>query len=93
MSVVKKLKVIAFNGSSKKDGNTFELIQMVFAELQKEGIETEIVNLFGHAVKGCINCQGCKNMNKCVMVKDDDPVNYWYSKLLEADGIILGINL
>jgi multimeric flavodoxin WrbA len=89
----KKLKVVAFNGSSKPDGNTVHLIKMVFAELEKEGIETELVNLFGVPVRGCQGCGGCKGNNKCAQVKGDDPVNKWYEKLLEADGIILGIKL
>jgi multimeric flavodoxin WrbA len=73
----KKLKVIAFNGSSKPEGNTVRLIRMVFAELEKEGIETELINLFGTRVKGCLGCFGCKGINKCAQIKDDELINKW----------------
>ena len=35
------MKVVAFNGSARKDGNTAILISRVFAELEKENITTE----------------------------------------------------
>lgn len=37
------MKVIAFNGSARKDGNTAILIKAVFKELENQGIETELV--------------------------------------------------
>ena len=36
------MKVVAFNGSPRKEGNTYLLVQKVFGELHKEGIETEV---------------------------------------------------
>jgi multimeric flavodoxin WrbA len=44
------MKVVAFNGSPRKDGNTAIMIRRVFAELEKEGIETELVQLAGQAI-------------------------------------------
>jgi len=84
------MKVIAFNGSPRKNGNTHRLIQMVLEELEKEGIETELIWIGTKPLQGCIACGKCRKMqnNKCVF--DNDPVNGWIQKMLEADAIILG---
>ena len=84
------MKVIAFNGSARKDGNTAILIRRVFAELEAEGIETELVQLAGQTIRGCTACGQCyKNKNqRCVI--EDDIVNDCIEKMLAADGIILG---
>lgn len=84
------MKVLAFNGSPNKEGNTYHAIKIVCQELEKEGIETEIINVGSKAVRGCIACWQCtKNRNeKCVILGDD--VNEWIQKMKEADGIILG---
>ena len=47
------MKVVAFNGSPRRDGNTATLINTVFDELHKEGIETEFVQVGGKDIKGC----------------------------------------
>jgi multimeric flavodoxin WrbA len=86
----KYLKVVAFNGSPKKEGNTYHAIKMVAEELEKEGIEVEIVHVGNKVIRGCLACNGCaRNKNeKCVI--DNDEVNEWVQKMKEADGIILG---
>lgn len=83
------MKVVAFNGSPKKEGNTFHGIKMVTEELKKEGIEVEIIHVGNKIIRGCLACNGCvKNQNeKCVI---NDEVNEWIQKMKEADGIILG---
>ena len=84
------MKVVAFNGSARKDGNTAILIRKVFAELEAEGIETELVQLAGKPIKGCIACAKCyKNKDKRCAV-DNDVINECIEKMVEADGIILG---
>jgi multimeric flavodoxin WrbA len=84
------MKVIAFNGSARKDGNTAILIGHVFRELAKEGIETELVQLSGSRIHGCIACMKCfENKDRCCSVKDDI-ANDCIEKMLQADGIILG---
>jgi multimeric flavodoxin WrbA len=84
------MKVVGFNGSARKDGNTAILIRKVFAELEAEGIETELVQLAGKTVKGCIACGKCyKNKDKKCAVTNDF-VNECIEKMSEADGIILG---
>lgn len=84
------MKVIAFNGSARKDGNTAILINTVLQELQKEGIETELIQLAGQKIGGCRACYQCrKNKDKHCSIKDDI-LNDCIDKMLEAEGIILG---
>ncbi|AKB26455.1 iron-sulfur flavoprotein [Methanosarcina sp. MTP4] len=83
------MKVVAFNGSPRKEGNTAKLIGHIFSELEKEGIETEMVQLGGKSIHGCIACMKCfeNKDKKCVI--DKDIVNDCIAKMAEADGIIL----
>ena len=84
------MKVVAFNGSARKDGNTAILIREVFSELEGEGIETEMVQLAGKTIGGCTACGKCqKNLDKRCAI-DNDFANECIEKMLEADGIILG---
>lgn len=84
------MKVVAFNGSPRKDGNTTILINHVFNELDKEGIETELVQLSGKKIHGCIACYKCfQNKDQQCSVKEDD-LNECIAKMIRADGIILG---
>lgn len=84
------MKVIAFNGSPRKNGNTAMLINRVFEELEKQEIETEYVQLGGEKVRGCRACYKCfENKDKQCSFKDD-MVNECISKMVEADGVILG---
>ena len=84
------MKVIAFNGSPRKKGNTYTAMRIVMDVLEREGIETEIIQVGSQKVNGCIACQKCsENRNeKCVIATDK--VNEWIQKMKEADGIILG---
>lgn len=83
------MKVIAFNGSARKDGNTAILINRVFSELEKQNIETEMIQLSGQKIRGCIACYKCfDNKDQRCSVKDD-VVNDCIEKMLQADGIIL----
>ena len=66
------MKVIAFNGSARKDGNTAIMIKHVFKELEKESIKTELVQLAGEKIQGCIACYKCFSAkNKRCAVTDD----------------------
>jgi multimeric flavodoxin WrbA len=84
------VKVVAFNGSARKDGNTAILIRRVLAVLENEGIETELIQLAGQQIHGCTACGVCgKIKNKqCKIVNDN--VNGYIAKMAEADAIILG---
>jgi multimeric flavodoxin WrbA len=84
------MKVVAFNGSARKDGNTAILIKHVFKELEKEGIKTELVQLAEHKVQGCVACRRCfREKNKRCAITDD-VINECIAKMVEADAIILG---
>lgn len=83
------MKVVAINGSPKKEGNTCIGINLAAEELKKEGIEVEIIHVGNKVIRGCTACGGCsKNKNeKCIF--DDDIVNESIQKMKNADGIIL----
>ena len=84
------MKVVAFNGSPRKDGNTTILINHVFRELENAGIETELVQLSGKKIHGCIACYKCfENKDQRCAVKDD-MANECIEKMIKAEGIILG---
>ncbi|HOS91782.1 MAG TPA: flavodoxin family protein [Armatimonadota bacterium] len=84
------MRVVAFNGSPRKDGNTARLVRRVFAELEAEGIETELVQLGGEHIHGCVACYNCftNKDRRCAIA--DDKANTFIERMLEADGIILG---
>jgi len=83
------MKVVAFNGSARKDGNTAILVKQVFSELENEGIETELIQMAGQTIRGCTACGQCfkKKDQRCVV--DNDIANACIEKMLAADGIIL----
>ena len=83
------MKVVSFNGSPRRDGNTTFLVNTVFKELKKENIDCELVNLAGKTIHGCIACYKCvENKDKRCAVKNDI-LNDCIEKMLDADGIIL----
>lgn len=84
------MKVVGINASTRKDGNTAIVIKTVFAELEKNGIETELIQFSGQPMRGCMGCGACfKNKdNKCCI--KNDAFNEYMQKMIEADGIILG---
>ncbi|MCE5285528.1 MAG: flavodoxin family protein [Pelosinus sp.] len=84
------MKVVGINGSARKDGNTAVLIRAVFAELEKHGIETELIELAGKPVRGCMACYKCAQTKDGTCVIKDDKINECIAKMAAADGIILG---
>jgi multimeric flavodoxin WrbA len=83
------MKVVAINGSPRKNGNTSILIKLMFKELQGEGIETEFVQLGGRLIRGCVACYKCFENKDCHCSNDKDELNEILAKMIEADGIIL----
>lgn len=84
------MNVIAFNGSARKDGNTARLINYALEELEKEGIRTELLQLSGQPIHGCIACYKCfaSKDRRCAVT--DDIANLCIEKMDQADGIIIG---
>ncbi len=84
------MKVLAIIGSARKGGNTTTLTKIVFGELEKEGIETELIELAGKNLKGCMACYKCfQNKDKSCSIKTDE-MNELITKMDEADAVILG---
>ena len=84
------MKILAIIGSARKDGNTTALTKIVFDELEKEGIETELIELAGKNLKGCMACYKCfQNKDKSCSIKTDE-MNELITKMDEADAVIIG---
>ena len=82
------MKVIGINGSARQDGNTAIIMRMVFAELEAEGIQTELIQLAGQEIHPCRACFACKGKGNCVF--RDDAFSGIFAKLCAADGVLLG---
>jgi multimeric flavodoxin WrbA len=84
------MKVVAFNGSARKDGNTAILLERVLSELRAEGIDTELVQLAGKKVHGCTACMKCKETKdrRCSGLADFG--NECIAAADAADGILIG---
>ncbi|MFZ1084433.1 MAG: flavodoxin family protein [Terracidiphilus sp.] len=84
------IKVVAFNGSARKDGNTAILLRTVLKELEADGIKTELIELSGLKIHGCVACRECSRNKdgKCGQKNDDG--NALIEKMEQADGILLG---
>lgn len=84
------MKVVAFNGSPRPNGNTATLLKLALAELEKAGIETELVQVGSRPIHGCSACYKCKEKKDSRCIFEDDPVNEYIAKMVAADGILLG---
>jgi len=84
------MKVIGFNGSARRDGNTAAMVKVVFAELEKQGIGTELYQMAGKKIRGCIACYKCFKNKDGHCAVTGDIVNECLDKMAEADGIVLG---
>ncbi len=84
------MKVLAINGSARKDGNTAILIRYVFSELEAAGIECEMVQLAGKKIHGCVACRTCFARKDGYCAQKDDEGNALLDMMKAADGIILG---
>lgn len=84
------MKVVAFNGSPRREGNTAHGLRIIMAELEAAGIETELVQVGANPPQGCISCYSCHRqaLGKCAITADY--VNEWVEKISAADGILLG---
>ena len=82
----KTIKVLMINGSPRVEGNTalaLHEMERVFAE---QGIQVETVQIGGQAIRGCVACNGCAKLGKCVY---DDIVNELAVKFEKADGLVI----
>jgi len=84
------MKVVGFNGSPRKDGNTYLAIKTVFEVLESQGIETELIHIAGEPVYGCNACGACKKTGDGLCIIDSDILNECQKKMYESQGIIIG---
>ncbi len=82
--------VVAFNGSARKGGNTSILLRYVLRELEAEGIETELIELSGAKIHGCLACRKCSANKDLRCAQKGDEGNALIEKMEQADGILLG---
>jgi len=84
------VKVVAINGSARKDGNTALLLGRVLKVLEAEGFETELIQLAGQQIHGCTACRTCFETKNQRCTIESDKVNLYIQKMAAADGILLG---
>jgi multimeric flavodoxin WrbA len=83
------MKVIAFNGSPRPNGNTARMLQEVSRSLNQHGVETEIISLAGKPLPGCTACYDCRQTKNQRCIIEGDALNDYVAQMIDADGIIL----
>lgn len=83
------MKVLLFNGSGNENGCTFTALSVVAESLNKNGIDTEIIQVGKQPIRDCIGCGACKKSDGHCVFKDDI-VNEIIDKAKDADGFIFG---
>jgi len=83
------MKILALNGSFRKNGNTEILLKQALMGGESEGAEVEILRLTDCKIKPCRGCGLCLFKENVCQEKDDD-VNFIFSKIEECDGMIIG---
>ena len=81
------MKALLINGSPHANGCTFTALYIVAEELQKNGIETEIIHIGNKDIRGCVACGKCAELGRCVF---NDMVNEVAQKFEQADGLVVG---
>ena len=81
------MKVLMINGSPNNHGCIKTALSIVAETLNKESIETEIIDVGNKAIRGCIGCRKCFEKGQCIF---DDLVNEVAPKFRECDGIVIG---
>lgn len=84
------MKVLLLNGSPHKNGCTYTALSIIAEQLEKNGIDSEIVHIAAKPVRGCCACRTCKKDDKKRCVFLDGGVNEVIDKLEDADGLIVG---
>ncbi len=84
------MKVLLVNGSPRSEGNTRKLLEEVRTAIENDGIETELVQVGGTVIRGCLGCYRCVELKNSLCSTKNDNFNAIFEKMLEADGIVLG---
>jgi multimeric flavodoxin WrbA len=80
-------KVLLLNGSPHTNGCTARALEEMIKVFSDEGVETEVIQVGGKDIRGCVSCGYCEKNGKCVV---NDLVNEVAPKLEEADGLVVG---
>ena len=80
------MKVLILNGSPRVGGNTALALEEMVKIFEKEGVEAEVIQIGNQAIRGCVACNGCRKLGKCVF---DDAVNTIAPKFEAADGLVV----
>ena len=81
------MNVLMLNGSPRSEGNTFAALRETEQILRADGVETEIIQVGGRDIRGCVACGGCAKLGRCVF---DDIVNELAPKFEACDGLVVG---
>lgn len=84
------MKILAFNGSPHKSGNTAFLLHHFCEIMDGEGIETEFIQVGGSGIKPCKACNYCRKSGTSRCVIKDDPLNEWFDRIVASDGFVMG---
>ena len=84
------MKVTAFNGSPRPNGNTALLLRKALEPIAAAGIQTEFVQVGGTNLQGCRACMACTKLKNKRCANDSDPLNSFLEKMIASDGILLG---
>ncbi len=82
------MKVLLVNGSSRARGCTYTALEEVAGALNRNGIETEFIQIGVNPVAGCNGCGACTKTGKCF--REGDGVNDFVEKARSADGFVFG---
>lgn len=84
------MKALLINGSPRKQGNTFTALSEIAKQLDKQGIDSEIVWIGNNPVRGCIACGQCKAKGNQRCVFNDDITNTIIDKMETSDALVIG---
>jgi len=83
------MKVVALNGSPRLIGNTSSAVALILDELEKHGFETEHIQMYGSIMTPCNDCRSCEIRGDGRCINEDDDMNMYLEKLIDADAVIL----
>ncbi len=86
----KKMKVLLINGSPRPNGNTFTLLKEAASQFEKNGIDSEIINIGNTPVHGCTACSACRRDKEHHCIFADDICNQLIDRMSESDAVIVG---
>jgi multimeric flavodoxin WrbA len=83
------MKTVLINGSPRKNGNTYQALSLISAELEANGVETKIIQLGGHLLYGCQSCNKCRDLKnrRCAY---NDYLNEIMDDVFDCDCLVIG---